>query len=432
MLISFVCKLYANVLILNIQSIHMTPATTSTILDVRRQKKDGNFPVKVRVTFERKQKYYPTPHDLSKKEYEKVMFGKRLSDEEKTLKNSILNFEEKAREIIKNMAAFDWNGFEKQYYSKRNSVITLSSAFTDYAQTFRDAGRIGTAVAYDCARSSFDKFIPEAKLSELTPEVLNNYQNWMLKEGKTITTVSIYLRTLRALLNYSISEGQLKKESYPFGKRIFSIPQERNIKKALKLSNLEAIFNYDTKGNKSREMAKNYWIFIYLCNGINIKDLCLLKYENIKGDMIEFKRVKTSRTKRITESISVVLSEHVKAIIDKYGNKNKSPNNYIFPVLEDGLSPVRARQLVQQITSVINSHMKSIGEELNLPLKPTTYAARHSFATILKHSGVNPDFIRESLGHSDLRTTQNYLGSFEDEHKKEVVKALTAFKTNQN
>ena len=73
--------------------------------------------------------------------------------------------------------------------------------------------------------------------------------------------------------------------------------------------------------------------------------------------------------------------------------------------------------------------MKVIGEELKLPLNPTTYSARHSFATILKQSGASTEFISESLGHSDLRTTQNYLGSFEDDHKKEVVKALTAFKT---
>ncbi len=407
----------------------MIPAKTSTILDVRRQKKDGTFPVKVRVTFERKQKYYLTPYDLSKQVYEKVMFGKRLAEDEKTLKNSVTDFEEKSRNIIKNMKVFDWKAFEKQYYSNRNSVITLSSAFTDYAQTFRDAGQIGTAVAYECAKSSLDKFIPGAKLSDITPEVLTNYQNWMTEKGKSITTVSIYLRTLRALLNHAIVEGHLIKESYPFGKRVFEIPQERNIKKALKLSDIEAIFNYDAKGNTSKEMAKDYWIFIYLCNGMNVNDLCRLKYENIKGDMMEFKRAKTSRTKRVTESISVVLTDIVKAIMEKFGNKDKSPTNYIFPVLETGLTPERARMLVQQITAVINFHMKVIGEELKLPLNPTTYSARHSFATILKQSGASTEFISESLGHSDLRTTQNYLGSFEDDHKKEVVKALTAFKT---
>ncbi len=406
----------------------MILANTSTILDTRRQKKDGTYPVKVRVTFERKQRYFLTPYNYPKKEFDKLMYGTRTSPPEKSKRKEMTDCEDKASDIIKKMKVFNWKILEKLYYSNRASVITLSSAFKDYAQTFRDAGQIGTAVAYECAKSSFDKFIPDAKLSDITPEVLNEYQNWMDKEEKSITTVSIYLRTLRALLNNAILEGNLPKESYPFGKKVFEIPQERNIKKSLKLSEIESIFNYDTKRNTAKEMARDYWIFIYLCNGMNVKDLCLLKYENIKGDMMEFKRAKTSRTKRITESISVVLSDQVIALMEKWGNKDKAPNNYIFPILEHGLTPERTRRLVQQITAVINFHMKVIGTELNLPLNPTTYAARHSFATILKQSGVSTEFISESLGHSDLRTTQNYLGSFEDDHKKEVIKALTAFK----
>ena len=45
----------------------MTSAKTATVLDTRKIKKDNTYPVKLRVTFERKQKYYPTPYDLTKK-----------------------------------------------------------------------------------------------------------------------------------------------------------------------------------------------------------------------------------------------------------------------------------------------------------------------------------------------------------------------------
>ena len=31
----------------------------------------------------------------------------------------------------------------------------------------------------------------------------------------------------------------------------------------------------------------------------------------------------------------------------------------------------------------------------------TTYTARHSYATVLKRSGVNISYISESLGHTD-------------------------------
>jgi site-specific recombinase XerD len=57
----------------------------------------------------------------------------------------------------------------------------------------------------------------------------------------------------------------------------------------------------------------------------------------------------------------------------------------------------------------------------------TTYVARHSFATILKRSGAPTEFISESLGHKDLRTTENYLDGFENATKQHFAKALLNF-----
>ncbi|MCL2312422.1 MAG: tyrosine-type recombinase/integrase, partial [Firmicutes bacterium] len=61
-----------------------------------------------------------------------------------------------------------------------------------------------------------------------------------------------------------------------------------------------------------------------------------------------------------------------------------------------------------------NRYLKMIGEHLKFPISLTTYVARHTFATVLKRSGVNIAIISESLGHSDLATTQIYLDSFEN------------------
>ena len=54
----------------------------------------------------------------------------------------------------------------------------------------------------------------------------------------------------------------------------------------------------------------------------------------------------------------------------------------------------------------------------------TTYVARHSFASVLKKSGVNIALISEALGHSDLTTTQIYLDSFDNEQIDNAMKNL--------
>ena len=57
----------------------------------------------------------------------------------------------------------------------------------------------------------------------------------------------------------------------------------------------------------------------------------------------------------------------------------------------------------------------------------STYTARHSFATVLKRSGANIAYISESLGHQDLKTTENYLASFEREEREKNAELLTKF-----
>lgn len=425
LLIRFVCKLYANA------NIHiMTTAKTATVLDSRRKKQDGTFPVKLRVTFERKQVYYPTPYDLTEKEFERVMFSKRLDGTEKALKKKVTAFENKAIEIIQALPIFTWKVFEKHYLTNRGAKDTINLAFADYAAELRETERIGTAVSYECAQSSLNKFEPGARFADVTTDFLRKYEKWMLNAGNSVTTVGIYLRSLRTLFNNAIGEGMLSKEYYPFGKKKFEIPTGNNTKKALTLKDIAAIYFYKPIAGTTADMAKDYWLFMYLCNGINVKDMCLLKYENIKGEVLEFERAKTTRTKRKVEPIRVALVDDVKEIIKKWGNTRKDGSTYIFPVLTRGITAVRERQLIQQLTGVINDHMKAITGVLGIETDCTTYAARHSFATILQRSGASTEFISEALGHSNVRTTQNYLAGFEDESKKETVKALTAFKNN--
>lgn len=48
----------------------------------------------------------------------------------------------------------------------------------------------------------------------------------------------------------------------------------------------------------------------------------------------------------------------------------------------------------------------------------TSYVASHCFATNQKNNNAPLAYISEALGHSNLKTTQNYFGRFEDESLK--------------
>jgi integrase/recombinase XerD len=409
----------------------MTIPKTAIILDTRRIKKDNTYPVKLRMTFERKQKYYSTPFDLSDKEFEKVMFGKRLTDSEKILKKSIGAFENKAIDIIEKLHFFTWHEFEKKYFDNRRSKDILKTAFENRIDQLRIGGQIGTAITYECSKNSLNKFYPQARFLDFSSDVLKEYEKYMLENGKSKTTVSIYLRALRSIYNEAISKNDILPILYPFRKNQYEkdkyeIPISNNIKKALDKSDIQKIFKFKTKKGSIRDKAKDYWIFIYLTNGLNVKDLCLLQYKNIKNENLEFVRAKTKRQKREKKIQAVLLPDTIR-IIKKWGNNKNDLDTFLFPELNGKESPLRQKQLIQQLTHVINDNMKSIASELKITKPVTTYAARHSFATVLKRSGASVALISEMLGHSSLNTTQKYLDSFQNDTLKKTTTALTSF-----
>jgi site-specific recombinase XerD len=72
----------------------------------------------------------------------------------------------------------------------------------------------------------------------------------------------------------------------------------------------------------------------------------------------------------------------------------------------------------------INRELKGWSKRLGISPPLTTYVARHTYATVLKREGVNVALISESLGHSNIQTTQIYLDSFENSQIDEAMKHL--------
>jgi integrase/recombinase XerD len=442
-------------------------ATTSIILDTRRMKRSKKYPVKLRVTFQRVPEYYQTVFDLSKDEWEKLP-ASRISNELQTIRNKLKEIEKSASTCIGNIEPFSFEEFEKNFiqthrhfrqrkqkdksvpqnnvefdytsFHKKFPILTevpgkpgtISYSYLIFIKTLIREGRISTAISYHCSYVSLKKFRGDVTFSTITVSYLNEYENWLRNQGLSKTTVGIYLRPLRAIFNEASEDGIIKKEKcYPFGKRKYRIPSSKNIKKALELTDVQKIFFYECNPHSPNEQqARDYWLFSYFGNGMNPKDIANLKFKNIDGDYIIFERSKTERSLRSDpKPIVVFLTDDMKAIIDKWSNKDKSSNNYIFPILQNGLCPLRQYELIQNFVGFINDWMKRILKNLDINKKATTYVARHTFSTVLKRSGASTEYIQEALGHSDLKTTENYLDSFDKETKREFASRLTAFKS---
>lgn len=260
-------------------------------------------------------------------------------------------------------------------------------------------------------------------LDSITVDWLRKFEKHLLLE-RNYTTVGMYMRALKAIINDSITAGALKQSQYPFGRGKYEIPEGVGRKKALNLEQIAQIVKY-SDGSEATEKYRDLWFFSYLCNGINIADLIMLKYKNIEEGEIFFIRKKTIRRSKSRKEIRASITPEMESIIKKWGNP-KSPDNYIFPFLKGDEDAEQQVKVTSDIIRRINRRMNTIGEVLKIG-KISTYTARHSFATVLKRSGTNLSFISESLGHANLKTTESYLASFEKEERQKNAALLTNF-----
>ena len=233
--------------------------------------------------------------------------------------------------------------------------------------------------------------------SAVTVEWLQKCER-LWSKTRSISTIGMHMRNIRTLMNEAKRAGVIKESQYPFGKGLFEIKTGIGRKKGLTKKQLKAIFDYKS-GNETTNRYKDLWIFIYLCNGINPTDMLKLKFSDIVDGEICFVRQKTERTTKNRKEIRATISVQMQAVIDKWGNK-PLPDNYIFPYMKGNETAIEAKAITRDVVKRINKRMKLIGEELGIG-NITTYTARHSYATVLKRSGVNISYISESLGHTD-------------------------------
>ena len=79
------------------------------------------------------------------------------------------------------------------------------------------------------------------------------------------------------------------------------------------------------------------------------------------------------------------------------------------------MKPELRHQLYQQISAknaLINKYLKKIAEKAEITTNLTMHISRHAFAHIAQEAGAESYAIKNILGHSNLATTERYMGSF--------------------
>ena len=197
------------------------------------QKKDGSFPVCLRITKDGKRKYIDlgltAKEDQWNEETARFKKDKRVNPNHEKYNTLLNHYEERKDVILRKFAEnrIDWtlNQFEEEFLgvSKRGKVYDY---FLKQIDILKATNHIGNAKAYERTLhvlGKYDKKIKERLFPEVDIKYVNAFNVALEKDNCCGNTRKYYLKTLRALLNKAIKENEASPTTYPFGSGGFEI-----------------------------------------------------------------------------------------------------------------------------------------------------------------------------------------------------------------
>lgn len=407
----------------------------------RRNKKTDTHPVKLRVYHDGEEKYYYILHQhkklrLSAADFEKTYNSVNPKGEYRTLRLAIDAGRQRAEDILKEMHSFSFDRFGELFTGTVKTKKDILAYFDAIIAEFKRTDKIRTYRLYGNSKNSFISYIKhltgtepqEIPFKTITPDFLRDYQKHMMSKGNSITTVSMYTRNLRRVFNDAISDKACHPDLYPFGKKKkgYRVPAGRNKKKNISPALLKKFFALDLSHDQQAEMARDFWFFSYVCNGMNMKDILSLRRSDIHGKTIRFVRQKSEDTTAEEVTIVVPITDYARKFIERYGNRDTSPDAYIFPMFNNSTNALQRINKLNKFTKLVNKKNKEVAGKIGID-RITTMSARHSFSTNVIRNGQSMEFVQKALGHTDMKTTLNYFAGFEDETLHSVNSKLLDF-----
>ncbi len=383
--------------------------------------KNNEFPIKLRITQNRKRRYINLGVSTRLEDWDLVKNRPKPNCPdreyiEQIISDKITEYRSKILELKSTGKEFTPTSLISQV-DKRAKLLTVRELFIEHISNLKSQKRTGYALTFTELHNSLMLFNGHLDIyfSDIDISWLKRYETWLKGQGIMENTIGKRFRTLRVLYNLAIEEGIVKKDHYPFKAYKVSKLHQATAKRAISKEEITRVINYQSDRSYTR-LAIDLFTFGYFMGGINFVDIAYLKPDNIVDGRLVYIRRKTHKLIRLP------MQPKAQEIIERYHNNGAL---FLFPIFSDfHKTEKQQRNRVHKVITKVNKRLNDVGKELELPIDLTTYVARHSFATVLKRSGVSTSIICESMGHSSEKVTQYYLDSFENSQIDEAMQNL--------
>ena len=305
-------------------------------------------------------------------------------------------------------------------FGKIQTQKTVFAFMMEQVSKKENMKRQGSAKTYGNAYRRFKEFREDVDLTfdELTADMIERYEAWLINRRLKQNTIRFYLRTLKTILGKAINEGLLT------DRKLFSrvrLSYVKTAKRAITEKELKAIKRLSLPEDSALAFARDIFMFSFYMRGMPFVDIAYLRKADLKNGTLSYCRKKTG------QHLTVEWEKAQQQIVDRYAYLTEN-SQYMLPIIinDDGTEYEQYRRVQENV----NNSLKKIGRMIGLKMPLTAYVARHTWACVARDMNISVAIISEGMGHCSYKTTQVYLNSIDtsriNEANRKIIRRINS------
>ena len=414
----------------------------NTFFDARRIKKNGLYTIYVRVNCHHQRLLLPTGVSLSDDDYAAALQVKAGSSAIRKARAQVGQLFNKVVDAVNALNAenkFSFENLKSALASPQQKQSQKSTTLYEYWVQFGESKNTQkTREQYSNALKNFYRYLGctvttvtdeatkvkslviKGKKSKLLPSFVNEavieeWQDYMTKQGLSDSSKSIYLRALRAVLN-NLGEKKIIGQAPKFNIKSGTRRKEDFIP----VSDIIKIRDYEGRNRK----AADWWLILYLCNGSNMKDIAKLVWDDDFFYKNELSYVRGKIADKVKVTVHIPITEPLKQLLDKYATEPEKGRRVFPQILLNATTEAEIESRTHDFNRQIRKGMQYVCKQLGIsPVTAST--ARNSYITTLTWHNISDAFIDAMVGHVDSKNVlRGYQGTISPKKRLKVNNLL--------
>lgn len=385
-------------------------ASVSIVLR-KEQKKDGTFPLALRITKDRKSSYIYLNYSIRAEDWDeaKQRVKKSCPNSERLnhfLKKKEAEAKDQSLELETNKPHVTARAVRQRVKPSTGSTFFAQADL--YLQRLKEAGKYNQYTADKPRVKHFKEFIKhDIALPEITVAVLERFKGHVrTKLNLSERSAVNHIVMMRSVFSHAIKEGAVDEKFYPFGKGKMKIKFPDSSKVGLNRDEIHRLETVALEGQPHH--VRNLWLFSYYLAGMRVSDVLRLRWSDIQDDRLHYEMGKNNK------GGSLKLAEKAVTILDHYRAFQRNKQDLVFPELKDvNLDDkfVTERTIAFKTSAIDKCLKKHVAPAIDIDKKLTMHIARHSFA---QNAGdkIPLQTLQKMYRHSSIITTMGYQSNF--------------------